>query len=134
IHREDQPLPDGPVPMPTVSGANLMMDRATFERLDGFDPDYFLHVEDIDLCARVRRAGGTVLFVPDARVMHYGSTSNVTRWRVEWHKFQGFLHYFWHSGPGLGPKVGTILGAPLMGAALFSRALWLSLRKAFRGR
>lgn len=134
IHRDHEPLPDGPVPMPTVSGASLLMDRASFDRVGGFDEGYFLHVEDIALCRSVREAGGEVIFVPDARAMHYGSTSNVTRWRVEWHKLKGFLRYFWMSGPGLRVKVGTMLGAPLMAGALFARFIVLSVRKAVRGR
>lgn len=133
IHRENRPLPDRPVPMPTVSGASIMMDRASFDRIGGFDEGYFLHVEDIALCRSVRDAGGEVIFVPDARAMHYGSTSNVTLWRVEWHKLKGFLRYFWTSGPGLGAKIGTLLGAPLIAGALAARFIMLSLRKAARG-
>jgi len=134
IHRGNEPMPTGPVPMPTVSGASILMDRASFDRIGGFDEGYFLHVEDIAICRSVREAGGEVIFVPDARAMHYGSTSNVTPWRVEWHKLKGFLRYFWMSGPGLGVKIGTILGAPLMAGALFARFTMLSLRKAIRGR
>lgn len=134
IHRENEPLPGGPVPMPTVSGASMMMDRAAFDQVSGFDEGYFLHVEDIAICRFVRKAGGEVIFVPDARAMHYGSTSNVTRWRVEWYKLKGFLRYFWTSGPGLGVKIGTILGAPLMASALFARLILLSVRKAVSGR
>lgn len=133
IHRDGDPMPDGPMPMPTISGACLMTDRASFAQLGGFDEGYFLHVEDIDICARARRMGGSVTFVPGAVAMHYGSTSNVTRWRVEWHKYRGFLRYFWRRSPGLGSKVATVISAPLMGAALMGRATWLTVRKAFLG-
>lgn len=134
IHRENLPLPPGPVPMPTISGASLMMDRASFDAVGGFDPAYFLHVEDIAICRTVRRRGGSVTFVPGARAMHYGSTSDIPRWRVECHKLRGLLRYFWTSGPGLGAKLATILVAPLMGAALFARTIWLGVRKGIRGR
>lgn len=37
IHRETEPLPRSPVPMPTISGACFALRRADFEALDGFD-------------------------------------------------------------------------------------------------
>lgn len=134
IHREDEPLPDGPVPMPTVSGACIMTDRASFHQVGGFDGGYFLHVEDIAICRAVRWADGAVIFVPDARAMHHGSTSDVARLWVEWHKLKGFLRYFWTSRPGFIAKIATILGAPLMAAMLSARFIVSSLRNAVRGR
>ncbi|MGJ8560979.1 MAG: glycosyltransferase family 2 protein [Litorimonas sp.] len=134
IHRDADPLPDGPVPMPTVSGACIMTDQASFDQVGGFDDGYFLHVEDIAICRTVRWAGGAVVFVPDARAMHHGSTSDVARLWVEWHKLKGFLRYFWTSRPGFMAKIATILGAPLMAIMLFTRFVMLSLRNAMRGR
>jgi N-acetylglucosaminyl-diphospho-decaprenol L-rhamnosyltransferase len=133
IHRDDEPLPDGPVPMPTVSGASIMTDRISFDRIGGFDGGYFLHVEDIAICRAARQAGGSVIFVPDARAMHHGSTSDVARLWVEWHKLKGFLRYFWTSGSGAGSKMATLLVAPIMAAMLSARFVILSLRKALRG-
>lgn len=130
LHWENQPLPEGPQDIPTVSGAFLLMPRATFAALGGFDPGYFLHVEDIALCRSVRAAGGAVIFAPEARALHYGSTSNVPRLFVEWHKLRGFLRYFWMQGGPLS-KAGTVVGAPLMAAAILGRAAWIGLREAF---
>ncbi len=128
LHWEDQPLPDGPTDVPTLSGACLMMPRASFDALGGFDPAYFLHVEDIALCRSVRAAGGSVIFVPGAEILHYGSTSQAPRLTVEAHKLRGFLRYFWTSG-GLGAKLGTLIGAPFMAAAILGRAWWLNLKE-----
>lgn len=133
IHLEHHPMPEGPVLMPTISGANLMTDRESFEALGGFDECYFLHVEDIDICHRARTMGGEVIFVPGAIAMHYGSTSDLPRWRVEAHKLKGLLRFFWTTSSGLGGKFGTILLAPLMLAGLAFRTIWLGLRKAVRG-
>ena len=71
------------------------MDRESFDRIGGFDPAYFLHVEDIEICRRVRIEGGDVYSVPDAKVMHYGSTSQARIQMVEFEKFKGFVRYFW---------------------------------------
>ncbi len=134
IHKENEPMPAAPTAYPTVSGACLMMDRASFEILGGFNEDYFLHIEDIDVCHRARLAGGEVYFVPEATVMHYGSTSQVRRQKVEWEKLKGFARYFWTYAPNWGGKALTIIGAPFMALAIMGRAWWLVLRQAVIGR
>ena len=94
IHRDDQDAPEGPVPTPTISGACFYMSRDDFWRIGGFDERYFLHVEDIDLCWRARRAGGSVVFQPRALVLHEGSTSRKHPMAVEYHKGRGLVRYF----------------------------------------
>src|SRR3546814_1013577 len=37
-----------------VSGALMLLPRALFDRIGGFDEGYRLHVEDLDLCRRAR--------------------------------------------------------------------------------
>jgi hypothetical protein len=94
IHMEDQAEPEGPVRVPTISGACFYMSREDFNRLGGFDERYFLHVEDIDLCWRARRMGGAVVFAPEAQVVHLGSTSLKHPVVVEYHKGRGLTRYF----------------------------------------
>jgi N-acetylglucosaminyl-diphospho-decaprenol L-rhamnosyltransferase len=94
IHREDETLPAGPVPVPTISGACFYMSREDFQTLGGFDERYFLHVEDVDLCWRARRMGGSVVFQPAATVEHLGSTSLKHPVVVEYHKGRGLIRYF----------------------------------------
>lgn len=40
-----------------VSGCAMVAARRAFERLDGFDPSYFLYFEDVDISLRARAAG-----------------------------------------------------------------------------
>ncbi len=94
VHLEDEPAPFGPQTMPTVSGACMMMRADDFHALGGFDEGYFIHVEDVDICRRVRELGGSVAFAPDAVVEHEGATSPASRLRVGWHKGRGFARYF----------------------------------------
>lgn len=58
-----------------VSGACLLIRRVDFERLQGFDEDYFLFGEDIDLCKRLSELGRETWFIPAARVIHVGGHS-----------------------------------------------------------
>ncbi len=94
IHRDDDPLPSEPTATPTISGACFYASRRDFEALGGFDERYFLHVEDIDLCWRARRMGGSVVFQPRAIVLHEGSTSLKHPVMVELHKGSGLIRYF----------------------------------------
>jgi hypothetical protein len=94
VHWENDAAPDQVVPVPTVSGACICMRREDFNALDGFDEGYFLHVEDVDLCWRVRGAGGQVLFHPKAEVVHLGHTSQTSPLKVEFHKGMGLARYF----------------------------------------
>lgn len=94
IHHEADPTPGEPLPVPTISGACFAMTRADFADMGGFDTGYFLHVEDVDLCWRVRKSGGDVLFQPAARVTHVGSTSRSHPLKVEFHKGVGLARYF----------------------------------------
>lgn len=130
IHRETDELPKHTVQIDTISGACLMTDRPSFDKMGGFDERYFLHVEDIEICRRARQLGGQVAFVPGATVMHYGSTSNAPRIWIEKEKLKGFLRYFWHYQPGPMSKILTVLAAPFMAAAILGRAYLLSLRGA----
>jgi GT2 family glycosyltransferase len=123
IHREHEPTPDAPVPMPTISGACFALRREDFERLGGFDEGFFLHVEDIDLCWRARQAGGQVLFQPAAQVIHLGHTSLEHPVKVEFHKGVGLSRYFIKRADTIQRYVIAVLLAPLILAMSVSRPL-----------
>ena len=94
IHHEGDPAPCGRIPVPTISGAGCAMTREDFAALKGFDEGYFLHVEDVDLCWRVRRMGGSVWFDPNASIIHLGSTSRTSPIKIEFWKGVGLVRYF----------------------------------------
>ena len=134
IHKEHETLPKQAKAYPTVSGACLMMSRSSFEMLGGFDEDYFLHVEDIDICRRAREQGGDVYFVPEASAMHYGSTSQVRRQKVGWEKLKGFTVYFLKNSQTVFGKALVYLAWPFMAFAIMGRAWYLVIRAAVIGR
>ncbi len=94
VHHEDDPAPDRGLSVPTISGACFAMRRNDFVGMGGMDVGFFLHVEDVDLCWRVRQAGGEVLYEPRARVTHLGSTSQASPLKVEYWKGVGLARYF----------------------------------------
>ncbi|MCC5995123.1 MAG: glycosyltransferase family 2 protein [Oceanicaulis sp.] len=128
IHREHEPLPGAAEPAPVVSGAAMMLTRAGFEALGGFDEGYFLHVEDIDLCRRARDAGGQVMFEPRASILHYGSTSKASLYVVETWKARGLVRYFQTHCGRIGRLIAPVMG-PLLWLALMGRAAYVRLRQ-----
>ncbi|HEU5046676.1 MAG TPA: glycosyltransferase [Rickettsiales bacterium] len=87
------PMPEATHEVPAISGAFMMLSRSFYQRLGGFDEAYFLHMEDMDFCYRVHKAGGKVICVPSVRVMHFRSTSEVTSAFIEKFKAKGFIRY-----------------------------------------
>lgn len=69
--------PDGPVDW--VSGAAVMMRLSVLRELGGFDPDFFLYHEEVELMFRMRQAGRTILYVPAARVVHVEGAATEVR-------------------------------------------------------
>ncbi|MGY1458204.1 MULTISPECIES: glycosyltransferase family 2 protein [unclassified Luteimonas] len=94
-------------PVDAVSGALMLLPRALFARIGGFDTGYRLHAEDLDLCRRVRLAGATVAVANDVRVLHLrGVSSRARPFFVEWHKHRGLWRYFRRfEAPSRGPLV-----------------------------
>lgn len=53
-----------------VSGAFFLVRRDAWDAVGGFDPAYFMYMEDVDLCWRLGRAGWAVGYEPGGEVMH----------------------------------------------------------------
>ncbi|MEI6193272.1 MAG: glycosyltransferase family 2 protein [Verrucomicrobiota bacterium] len=66
----------GPKPVEVISGACLLVRRAVFEIVKGFDQRFFMYSEDLDLCYRVKQAGFDRLYDPAALITHHGGGSS----------------------------------------------------------
>jgi GT2 family glycosyltransferase len=54
-----------------VSGAALAVRASVFKQIGLFDEGFFLYFEEVDFCARARKAGWQVWHVPESRVVHF---------------------------------------------------------------
>jgi len=66
---------DRPRELCWASGAAMFVRRDVFEELGGFDDSFFMHMEEIDLCWRMRLAGYRVMSEPSSVVWHEGGAS-----------------------------------------------------------
>ena len=82
--------PQGDACAPFLSGACLMMPRALFLDLGGFDENIFLFYEDDDLCRRVADAGRALIHVHGAEALHGRGCSSAPEpgrvFRSRWHQ------------------------------------------------
>jgi len=67
-----------------VRGAFMFMDREIFEKLNGFDEDYFLYTEEADLCYRAWQLGIPVWYYPETKIIHLESQSMKIDRRFTW--------------------------------------------------
>jgi GT2 family glycosyltransferase len=66
--------------VPMVWGAALLVKRSVIDKIGGFDEDFFMYGEDLELCARIQRSGWKIVFVPKATVTHFGGKSSEQVW------------------------------------------------------
>jgi N-acetylglucosaminyl-diphospho-decaprenol L-rhamnosyltransferase len=67
--------PSRPRDVEWVSGAVLWMRRSAVESIGGWDEHYFMYLEDVDVCWRLRRLGWRVAYDPAGEVVHVQAVS-----------------------------------------------------------
>lgn len=68
-----------------VNAACLVLPRAAWESVGGFDERYFMYCEDVDLCLRLRLAGLQLVRAP-VQILHAGQRASHRRWsHLQWH-------------------------------------------------
>jgi GT2 family glycosyltransferase len=59
-----------------ATGSCILIRSSVFRRLNGFNADFFMYHDEVDLCTRIRSLGFSVGCVPSVRVFHYGSQTS----------------------------------------------------------
>ena len=49
----------------------MMIPRKVFDEIGGFDEDYFLYGEDVDICYRIKQKGYKIMYLPQFEALHY---------------------------------------------------------------
>jgi GT2 family glycosyltransferase len=61
-----------------ISGSVVFMRKATFQKLNGFDEDFWMYFEDVDICKRVRNMHGEIAFCSQITIEHnHGGSSRI---------------------------------------------------------
>jgi N-acetylglucosaminyl-diphospho-decaprenol L-rhamnosyltransferase len=108
-----------------VSGSCCLLRREALDEVGLFDEGYFLYVEDVDLCTRMRAAGWEVRFSPELEVLHVGGISTRgKKWLTVEHS-RSIYRYF----VKFRSKEWRVLLRPFVWLALRARAELVSRRR-----
>lgn len=78
-----------------VAGMLMLFRSEDFARLTGFDEDFFLYYEDVDICARLWRQGLKLVACPSVSVIHDARRDSRHSLRhMRWH-LASMARYFW---------------------------------------
>jgi len=91
----------GPWRVGFTSGACLCLSRSLWKKIGGYDPEFFLNHEDVEICDRIRDQGLSVDLLPKLRLIHAeGVTQRVDWRRYTFHRLQGRWIYQAHRYSG----------------------------------
>lgn len=124
-----------------VAGSSIFARADFLRRLGGFREEFFMYVEDVELCARVARTGRRLTIVPDARVYHIEPAEETgLAPHLESQKLKNFFAlYLLHAPRRVLPEfflryaaLGTLRATLGRGGNLRARlsAVWWALRRA----
>jgi N-acetylglucosaminyl-diphospho-decaprenol L-rhamnosyltransferase len=78
-----------------VSGSAMLLRREALDQVGVFDEGYFMYVEDVDLCTRLRARDWQVLFSPELEVVHQiGVSTRGQRGRMAFAHSESIYRYF----------------------------------------
>ena len=75
-----------------VSGGFMMVKKQVFEKLNGFDENFFMYVEDVDFCKRAKNAGYQTYFTPETELVHVSHGSSDRSFAIE-NIYKGLFYY-----------------------------------------
>ena len=89
----------GPIPVEFATGCFLLIRTAVFQRLNGFDPRFFLYQEDSDLARRVLSQNlGSIVYHPDMVITHRWARENTRTLKGRMRQIRSVFKYFWKWG------------------------------------
>jgi GT2 family glycosyltransferase len=93
-----------------VTAACLMMRRALFEEMSGFDEAFAISYNDVDLCLRLRARGYLIVYTPYATLYHHQSASRGAYDPLKDRKYEELLqtrwkHIFENGDPSYNPNL-----------------------------
>lgn len=73
-----------------VSGGYMLFSKQIDKKIDGFDEDFWMYLEDLDFCIRARNKGYKVYFIPTALIKHFGGGSSARLSNYRYNKKRWF--------------------------------------------
>jgi len=77
-----------------VSGACILTTKQNYQKVNGFDEEIFMYMDEVDLLYRANRVGLYTYFYPDAKIIHLGSGSSNGRTEPILQVYKGFIYFY----------------------------------------
>jgi GT2 family glycosyltransferase len=81
-------------PIDWAIGAAMVLAREFYEELEGFDEDYFLYMEDEDLCLRSWKRNKAVVYIPDSKMIHNHLRGSLKIGKKMFYHFKSMFLFF----------------------------------------
>jgi hypothetical protein len=83
-------------PVDAVNGAFMLCRRVALEEVGLFDEGYWMYMEDLDLCYRLRQAGWLTWYEPSAQATHvkHGTSGSVRSPKLVWAFHYGMFRFY----------------------------------------
>lgn len=77
-----------------LAGSFLLLKKKTYNKISGFDPDYFMYVEDVDFSKKIANLGLKRVFMPNVSYIHYvGFSKSKNIFLIKGYKIYIKKHY-----------------------------------------
>lgn len=77
-----------------VSGACILTKKTYYKRLNGFDKNIFMYMEEVDLLYRAKKIGLNTYFYPHSQIIHLGSASSGGKTFPVLQIYKGFIFFY----------------------------------------
>ena len=91
---QDYQIGNAPLEPDWVGGMFMVFRRDTFALLGGFDQNFFLYYEDVDLCARIQLKGLCVVLNPGVRATHLARRTSHSSAAYSWIHIRSMIRFF----------------------------------------
>ncbi|HEX9252500.1 MAG TPA: glycosyltransferase, partial [Ignavibacteriaceae bacterium] len=103
-----------------ISGSFMMMRKEVYQKVGGFDEQFFMYGEDLDLCYRIQKAGFKVFYVHYTQIIHYKGESTKRSSIDETKVFYSAMHLFVKKHLSSSLLVGLILRSAIFVRSIFA--------------
>ncbi|MDZ4154086.1 glycosyltransferase family 2 protein, partial [Methylicorpusculum sp.] len=77
-----------------VAGMFMLFESSAFEKLNGFDENFFLYYEDVDICARIWKQGMRLIVCPEVVVIHDAQRDSHRKMKYLYWHISSMIRFF----------------------------------------
>jgi GT2 family glycosyltransferase len=98
-------------PQDWVTGAYMLVRKNVLDGVGGFDSDYFMYSEELEMCYRIhkRNPQSSLWYLVGPQIIHLGGASSINKQKIFDREYQGILYFFNKHRPGIETKIASIL-------------------------